>query len=323
MFDMLKKSSFLFVVLMLAVLSGKGQELQSYSFRVIPLGVKGGIDESNLSSYMVAPRGSNHYVCLDAGTLHYGIQKALAHKVLTGRADRILRENIKGYLISHAHLDHISGMIINSPDDSPKNIYALPAVLHTLKDKYFTWDAWANFANEGEKPVLNKYTYIYLEENKETALQGTEMTVKAFTLSHASPHQSTAFLLQNGDANILYLGDTGADEIERSDKLQLLWQQVAPLIKERRLKAIFLETSFSNEQPENQLFGHLTPHLFMKEMNKLGKLSGVTGLQRVPLVITHIKPSGDNEQKIREQLNDENDLRLKLVFPRQGKVLKF
>jgi 3',5'-cyclic-nucleotide phosphodiesterase len=53
------------------------------SFRLVPLGVKGGIDESNLSAYMLAPANSNNFVCLDAGTLHFGIEKAVANKVFT------------------------------------------------------------------------------------------------------------------------------------------------------------------------------------------------------------------------------------------------
>lgn len=52
------------------------------SFRVVPLGVKGGIDESNLSGYLVAPAGTNEYICLDAGTIYAGIQKAVPNKVL-------------------------------------------------------------------------------------------------------------------------------------------------------------------------------------------------------------------------------------------------
>ena len=46
-------------------------------FKVIPLGVYGGSDESNLSCYMLAPQHSNSYICLDAGTLHAGIVKAI------------------------------------------------------------------------------------------------------------------------------------------------------------------------------------------------------------------------------------------------------
>ena len=150
------------------------------SFKIIPLGVKGGIDESNLSAYMIAPTGSNDYVCLDAGTLHYGIKKAIQAKLLRGTAEEVLKKNIKGYLISHAHLDHLAGMIINSPDDRSKNIYGLDYCLDVLKDKYFSWKSWANFANEGEKPALGKYHYTVLTPGIEMPLQNTDMQVTAF-----------------------------------------------------------------------------------------------------------------------------------------------
>src|ERR1700761_2521365 len=129
------------------------------SFTIVPLGVKGGIDESNLSAYMLAPKGSNHYICLDAGTLHYGIEKAIANKVFTIPAEQVLKQYIKGYFISHAHLDHVAGLIINSPDDTAKTIYGLTSTLQTLKTHYFTWDSWANFADQGDAPILKKYHY--------------------------------------------------------------------------------------------------------------------------------------------------------------------
>src|ERR1700748_2479931 len=99
------------------------------NFHIVPLGVKGGIDESNLSAYMVAAAGTNEYICFDAGTLHYGIEKAIANKVFNIPAEQVLKKYIKGYFISHAHLDHVSGLIINSPDDSAKTIYGLKSTL--------------------------------------------------------------------------------------------------------------------------------------------------------------------------------------------------
>ena len=109
----------------------------SQSFKIVPLGVKGGIDESNLSAYMVAAKGTNNYVCMDAGTLHYGIKKAVENKVFNIPAEQVLRKYIKGYLISHAHLDHVSGLIINSPDDTAKTIYALQSTIETIKSALF------------------------------------------------------------------------------------------------------------------------------------------------------------------------------------------
>src|SRR5476651_642217 len=132
------------------------------SFKVIPLGVLGGIDESNLSAYMVAPMGSNSYICMDAGTLHYGIEKAIQNKVFTIPAEQVLKKYIKGYFISHSHLDHIAGLIINSPEDTAKNIYAFADCIETFKTHYFTPTSWANFGNEGEAPILKIYTYKML-----------------------------------------------------------------------------------------------------------------------------------------------------------------
>jgi 3',5'-cyclic-nucleotide phosphodiesterase len=293
------------------------------SFRIIPLGVKGGADESNLSAYMIAPQGSDAYVCLDAGTLHYGIEKAIHAKLLPGTAAAVLKKNIKGYLISHGHLDHLAGMIINSPDDSTKNIYGLDFCLDVLKDKYFTWKNWANFANEGDKPALGKYHYSVLTPGVETPLQNTAMQVTAFPLSHSNPYQSTAFLVRYNEAYVLYLGDTGADSVEHSDKMHRLWQQVAPLLKAKKLKALFIEVSFSNEQSDKQLFGHLTPHWLMSELQNLASLAGTEALHNFPVVITHIKPGGHREQMIHAQLKAYNPLQVRLVFPEQAQALLF
>jgi 3',5'-cyclic-nucleotide phosphodiesterase len=296
---------------------------QPYSFKIIPLGVHGGSDESNLSSYMIAPIKSSNYVCLDAGTLYSGIRVAIQNKNFHGSIDSVLRNCIKGYLISHAHLDHTAGMILNSPDDTAKSIYGLPSVLNIIRDKYFTWTSWANFANEGDEPHLNKYHYSRLDTAHETKIANTEMQVTAYSLSHGANYESTAFLVNHDNKYILYLGDTGPDSIEHSGKLQSLWQHVAPLIASKKLKAILIEVSFPNEQPDSQLFGHLTPKWLREELIALSKITGRSALKNFPIVVTHIKPIANNEIKIKRQLAAANDLKIKFIYPRQGVKLKF
>jgi len=315
---MKKCFSILFLVSLSAFYSVLAQRTQQAAFTVVPLGVKGGIDESNLSSYALAVHGTEEYVCLDAGTLNFGIQKAIAAGIWKGDASELLKTKIKGYLISHGHLDHLSGLIINSPDDAAKPIYAMAPCIDVLKEKYFSWKSWANFANEGEKPALGKYQYTVLEQGSEIPLEQTTMTVKAFALSHSNPYQSTAFLIKHKEDHVLYLGDTGADEIEKANNLQLLWQEISPLIKTKKLKGIFIEVSFANEQPDKSLFGHLTPRLLMNEMTVLNELSN-GALKDFPVVITHMKPSGDREKIIKKQLMEANKLGLRLIFPEQAK----
>ncbi|WP_153796475.1 MBL fold metallo-hydrolase [Foetidibacter luteolus] len=287
------------------------------TFTCIPLGVKGGIDESNLSSYMLGVKGSQQYICLDAGTLHAGLQKAAAKGIFKQDAATVLKQNIKGYCISHPHLDHLAGLIINSPDDTSKYIYGLPHCLNIIKDKYFSWKSWANFGDAGEQPALGKYHYVELAA-KETEAANTGLHIKAYALSHVNPYESTAFLVRHNDSYVLYLGDTGADEVEKSTRLQQLWQAVAPIIRAHQLKGIFIEVSYPDEQPSNKLFGHLTPALLMKEMQQLGNLAGKESIAGLPVVITHIKPSGNNEATIYRQLTEQNKLQLKLIFPEQA-----
>ena len=149
------------------------------------------------------------------------------------------------------------------------------------------------------------------------------MQVTAYSLSHGANYESTAFLVNHDNKYILYLGDTGPDSIEHSSKLQSLWEHVAPLIISKKLKAILIEVSFPNEQPDRQLFGHLTPKWLREELNALSKITGKSALKNFPIVVTHIKPISNNERKIKRQLSAANDLKLKFIYPRQGVKLKF
>ncbi len=307
------------LLLLLANMCLLAQNGNRPSFHVVPLGVKGGIDESNLSAYLVAPAGSKDYICLDAGTIYAGIEKAIANKTFQGTVSSIQKNYIKGYFISHAHLDHVSGLIITSPDDSSKTVYALPACMKMLQDYYFNGEAWANFGDEGKSFLLKKYHFQTLKAGQEININNTSMHVTPFSLSHVNPYESTAFLVRHNNAYLLYLGDTGPDEIEKSTQLKKLWEAMAPLIITGKLKGIFIEVSFPNEQPDQFLFGHLTPNYLIKELHVLEELAGKDTLKGFKIIVTHLKPPTKNITKINEQLKNQNDLGVQLIYPEQGK----
>lgn len=295
------------------------QKVQKSSFQVVPLGIKGGIDEKNLSAYLVAPANTNDFISLDAGTINAGIEKAIENKVFKISTSEVLRKYIKGYFISHAHLDHVSGLIINSPADSSKTVYATNKCMEMMENHYFNDETWANFGDKGSGKPLKKYHFQTLNIGEETPITNTTMTAKAFPLSHVNPLESTAFLIRNGESYVLYLGDTGPDSVEKSDKLKSLWTTIAPLVKSKQLKGIFIEVSFPNEQPDQFLFGHLTPNYLMKELHTLEDLSGKGTLKGFNIIVTHLKPPTKNILKLKEQLQKQNDLGLKLIYPEQGK----
>jgi len=335
------------VLLLLVLLHGDVQADRSQhspgaaKFVSIVLGAAGGLREDNLTAYLLAPFGDARFIALDAGTLLAGIKIAknlgsfddiqVPPESSLSLEGRVLQEHIKAYAISHAHLDHISGLILNSTDDTPKSILGLDPTIDILRDHVFNWQVWPNFGNEGREPHLRKYTYVRLQLAQAYPVPGTAMTIEPFVLSHAQGYAATAFLIQAAGFYVLYCGDTGPDAVEPSTHLHALWTRIAPLIQAKRLRAIFLEVSFPSERPDHLLFGHLTPRWMRQELGRLAQIvnpaTPTAALQGLTVVVTHIKPSlttgSSPEERIAHQLHELNDLGVHFVFAQQGKRLAF
>ena len=341
-----QRCGMILLVLLVTAVRGDGQAnlpdsgAASPRFVTVVLGTAGGLHEANLSAYLLAPIGERRFIALDAGTVLSGLQVAArmgsfadiqvpptSALTLEGL---ILREHITAYALSHAHLDHLSGLVLNATDDSPKPILGLDATLDILRDHIFNWQVWPNFGNEGREPQLRQYTYQRVQAARVYAIPGTSMTLQAFPLSHAGA-PSTAFLIQAAGFYVLYCGDTGPDAVEQRDTLHTLWTVIAPLVQAKTLRAIFLEVSYPDERPDHLLFGHLTPRWLMEELGHLAQVVNPqhprAALQGLTVVVTHIKPAltqgPSPQERIVQQLQARNALGVRIMIPSQGSRLEF
>ncbi len=312
------------------------QQPTNSQFVCIHLGVEGGLNEANLSAHLLAPQGSQNFICLDAGTILAGLKVArqagsFADFPLSKNSDldvegQILHHHIKGYCISHTYLDHVSGLTIVSPEDKQKPIFGLANTIADLKEYLFNWRTWPNFGDCGVEPCLGVYNYVTLTVGKSYPIPDTQMKVIAFPLAHGNHGGSAAFLIEANGFYVLYLGDTGPDELSDRHSNEEVWRYIVPLIQQKRLCGIFMEASYPDNRPDSELFSHLTPAWMMSSLRRLAALVDPENPQQalagLTLIVTHIKPwlkAGLSTREIVEaELTSHNDLGLNLVFATQG-----
>ena len=108
--------------------------------------------------------------------------------------------------------------------------------------------------------------------------------------------------------------------------MQSIWKAVADRVRQRKLKAIILEVSYTSDRPDHLLFGHLTPKWVHKTLHVLDQEAGGNALKGLPVVVSHIKYSLTDEQPqeaIRKELEAGNDLGVQFVIPEQGALYHF
>lgn len=300
------------------------------TFQLIVMGCTGGPREGNLSGYLFSPLHKQEWIALDGGSLMMGIEKGLEKKSFEGvpftdptliPAAEFIRNHLKAFLISHSHLDHIAGLVLNSQIDIAKSILGIDSTLDNMRDYVFNGLIWPNYGDEGNEPRLNKYRYVRLPLHKMVSIPETEMKVEAFLLSHPHGYPSSAFLIERGGDYVLYFGDTSSDTLEVEKHLERIWRRVAPLIQAGRVKAILLECSFSHREENQVLFGHLDTKLMMHELHQLASIANVS-LKGLKVIVTHRKESmkkgEDAMGVIAKELAELNDLGIALIFPQQG-----
>ncbi|KAL7666956.1 3',5'-cyclic-nucleotide phosphodiesterase [[Candida] zeylanoides] len=214
---------------------------------------------------------------------------------------------VNNYLITHPHLDHIAGLVINSAgykDGIRKAVHGCPSTVTALQDHIFNGVIWPN---------MPSFDIIRLQPHyfEDKFSIGDNFEVASFGLSHGrvknglcpamncnrrpsrfqtdqpivplarcadaaasttQNYESTAYLITYTPEarSVLIFGDFESDLVSQAGHNLLVWQSVAPLVVSNTLAAVVLECSTNaSPSPTTEHYGHLMPLHLILELKQL------------------------------------------------------
>jgi len=185
---------------------------------------------------------------------------------------------IEHALVSHAHLDHIAGLVYLTEtlgfceSGAAVTIASIDPVITTLRAGVFNNVLWPDFSRipHADVPVVKYRTLVEDVEQRVGDLWVTPVQV-----NHAVP--TSGFIVHDGAVGMIYSGDTGPT--------RALWEAARGL---HGLRAVILECAFPNRLAQlADVAKHLTPDLVRRELDKLPP--------DVPVWIFHVKPQFHEE----------------------------
>ena len=212
-----------------------------------------------------------------------------------------LNHMVKNYLLTHPHLDHCSGLVINSPSfgaHSGKRVHGLDSTCKALGENVFNNVIWPDLTASDKGSCLQLCS---MEDHVPKAINST-YTVTPFKVKHgeltsSESYASTSFVISHRvlKRSILMFGDLEADDPDTPNEglNWKIWQHVAPMIVAGSLQTVMIECSTPNVDANQPLYGHLTPATLFQELLRLRdmvrSLNGSETLEGLEVLITHIK----------------------------------
>jgi len=136
------------------------------------------------------------------------------HSSARANALHVVREHISTYLITHPHIDHVSGFVINTAafhnTSRPKRLAALPFTVDAIKTHIFNNIIWPNLTDE--EGGVGLVTFQRLAEGGNIALgEGSGrgfievcdgLGVKGFKVSHGHCMRGPGHMHRGSNANL-------------------------------------------------------------------------------------------------------------------------
>ncbi|SCV67298.1 BQ2448_5944 [Microbotryum intermedium] len=222
-----------------------------------------------------------------------------------GKAAGKIWDMVRCFAISHAHLDHIQGLIISSGASlSPRPVYGTSRTLANL-DNVFDGGVWPRLVGWESDGKTAGRAYLYRKIPKpdgEWSPLSPSLSFEAMPISHGMDpsffhppkpqpaasssdagvastsdvptqmecYDSTAFFVRESitgqNYEFLFFGDVEPDSISKRPLNLAVCKVAAPRIVAGKLSTIFLECSYPTSQPTDKLWGHLSPPFLMEEL---------------------------------------------------------
>lgn len=228
----------------------------------------------------------NDHLMLDAGSI-------------TSKLSIKEQLKIKEIFISHGHLDHIKDICFLADNiflaGSKKNIsiYSSEAILIDIRKNIFNGIIWPDMTK-----IPNGQPFYTLKSIK-GIIQLKDLSIKAIAVNHS--HAALGFIISDKKSAVAFSGDTGDTEE--------LWKEVN---KEKKIKAIFIETSFPSSLSDIAWKSrHLSTPSVLREIAKIKA--------NVPIYLYHLKPL--YFKKIQSEIKQLKNPRLHIL--KEGATLSF
>ncbi|GAA5887167.1 hypothetical protein JCM6882_009471 [Rhodosporidiobolus microsporus] len=223
-----------------------------------------------------------------------------------GKAAAKVWDLISCFAITHAHLDHIAGLIISSAAcrPPPKPVYGIKRTIENI-ERVMDGGVWPMLGGWDDSVTIGRaYHYKHIPTPTPAPLPlSPSLSFHAFPLSHGldpsafhrkkqaaasvgvnghtpAPkpcdecYDSTAFFVREEGTGkeLLFFGDVEPDSISKRGLNLAVWKAAAPKIAAGKLSVMFLECSYPSSQPASLLFGHFSPPYILEEMVILAEL---------------------------------------------------
>jgi cAMP phosphodiesterase len=182
---------------------------------------------------------------------------------------------IRSVLVSHPHMDHVRDLATLADNRCQQggatlDIVGVPATIDALRKHFFNDIIWPDFTliDSKDGPTVR---FVEVQPNQVADVDGYQVT--PIMVNHTV--DTSAFIVRQNEASIVYGGDTGPTEE--------LWTHINTLDD---LQALMIEVSFPKDEAELAYNSrHLTTETLASELAKLEQSD------ELPIFLYHIKPT--------------------------------